>query len=103
MAIGVEQAMKSTIKMHNIYLFGNGSGILATASDANTKVTIPFANNDKAWSGDHCIHPDLVPGVLFTSIVLDQEKPARIVDIAPTTLELLGVDRPAYMDGHSLL
>jgi predicted AlkP superfamily phosphohydrolase/phosphomutase len=62
-----------------------------------------FSDNTKAWSGDHCIHPDLVPGVLFTNIKLDQEKPARIVDIAPTTLELLGVERPAYMDGHSLL
>jgi bisphosphoglycerate-independent phosphoglycerate mutase (AlkP superfamily) len=49
------------------------------------------------------VHPDLVPGVLFTSIRLDQDKPARIIDIAPTTLDLLGVDRPAYMDGHSLL
>jgi predicted AlkP superfamily phosphohydrolase/phosphomutase len=24
-----------------------------------------FSDNTKAWSGDHCIHPDLVPGVLF--------------------------------------
>ena len=62
-----------------------------------------FCDNTKAWSGDHCIHPDLVPGVLFTSMKLDEAKPARIVDIAPTTLELLGVERPAYMDGHSLL
>jgi bisphosphoglycerate-independent phosphoglycerate mutase (AlkP superfamily) len=34
---------------------------------------------------------------------LDNEKPAHIVDIAPTTLELLGVETPAYMDGQSLL
>lgn len=62
-----------------------------------------FLDNKKAWSGDHCIHPDLVPGVLFTNIQLDGTKAARIVDIAPTTMELLGVDTPAYMDGHSLL
>ena len=62
-----------------------------------------FCDNKKAWSGDHCIHPDLVPGVLFTSIKLDTAKPAHIMDIAPTTLELLGVEKPAYMDGHSLL
>jgi predicted AlkP superfamily phosphohydrolase/phosphomutase len=62
-----------------------------------------FSDNKKAWSGDHCIHPDLVPGVLFSNIKLNQEQPARIVDIAPTTLELLGVETPAYMDGHSLL
>jgi predicted AlkP superfamily phosphohydrolase/phosphomutase len=62
-----------------------------------------FCDNTKAWSGDHCIHPDLVPGVLFTNRKLTAEKPARIVDIAPTTLELLGVEKPAYMDGCSLL
>ncbi len=62
-----------------------------------------FSDNKKAWSGDHCVHPEFVPGVLFTSRALDEAKPARIVDIAPTTLELLGVERPAYMDGRSLL
>jgi predicted AlkP superfamily phosphohydrolase/phosphomutase len=62
-----------------------------------------FCDNTKAWSGDHCIHPDLVPGVLFTNLKLNEEKKARIVDIAPSTLELLGVPKPSYMDGHSLL
>jgi predicted AlkP superfamily phosphohydrolase/phosphomutase len=62
-----------------------------------------FCDNTKAWSGDHCVHPDLVPGVLFTNWKLSDEKSARIVDIAPTALELLGVTRPAYMDGSSLL
>ncbi|MFO0915027.1 MAG: alkaline phosphatase family protein [Pirellulales bacterium] len=62
-----------------------------------------FTDNRKAWSGDHCVHPELVPGVLFTSIKLNTDKPARIIDIAPTTLELLGVERPAYMDGVSLV
>ena len=23
--------------------------------------------NDRKWSGDHCVDPELVPGVLFTS------------------------------------
>ena len=62
-----------------------------------------FSDNKKAWSGDHCIHPDLVPGVLFTSTQLAEGRPAKIVDIAPTTLELLGIETPAYMDGQSLL
>jgi predicted AlkP superfamily phosphohydrolase/phosphomutase len=61
-----------------------------------------FSDNTKAWSGDHCIHPQLVPGVLFSNLKLKTEG-ARIIDLAPTTLDLLGVDTPAYMDGHSLL
>jgi predicted AlkP superfamily phosphohydrolase/phosphomutase len=61
-----------------------------------------FSDNTKAWSGDHCIHPSLVPGVLFSSYRLNAAE-AEIVDLGPTVLELLGVDTPAYMDGKSLV
>jgi predicted AlkP superfamily phosphohydrolase/phosphomutase len=61
-----------------------------------------FSDNTKAWSGDHCIHPRLVPGILFSNLQL-RDGPASIVDMAPTTLDLLGVDKPSYMDGKSLL
>ncbi len=61
-----------------------------------------FSDNVKAWSGDHCVHPELVPGVLFSSRKLDLDDP-NIVDLAPTTLDLFGVGKPAYMDGKSLL
>jgi predicted AlkP superfamily phosphohydrolase/phosphomutase len=61
-----------------------------------------ISDNTKAWSGDHCIHPRLVPGILFSNLKLT-DRPANIVDLAPTTLDLLGVDTPAYMEGSSLL
>ncbi len=61
-----------------------------------------FSDNVKAWSGDHCIHPDLVPGVLLCNRKLDAAG-ASIVDLAPTTLEIFGVEKPSYMDGKSLL
>jgi predicted AlkP superfamily phosphohydrolase/phosphomutase len=61
-----------------------------------------FADNVKAWSGDHCVHPAHVPGVLFASRPLGAD-PAAIVDLAPTVLDLFGVRIPAYMDGKSLL
>ena len=61
-----------------------------------------FCDNLKGWSGDHCLHPDLVPGILFSNLRLSDE-PASIIDLAPTTLELFGVNIPAYMDGKSLL
>jgi predicted AlkP superfamily phosphohydrolase/phosphomutase len=60
-----------------------------------------FSDNVKAWSGDHCIHPRLVPGVLFSNLALRDV--ASIIDLAPTALDLLGVKTPAYMDGESLL
>ncbi len=61
-----------------------------------------FSDNVKAWSGDHCIHPDLVPGVLFSNRKLDRTDP-DILDLAPTVLDLFGVKKPTYMDGESLL
>ena len=61
-----------------------------------------ISDNEKAWSGDHCMHPDSVPGILFSNLSLEDESP-NIIDLGPTALKLLGVDRPAYMDGKPLL
>jgi predicted AlkP superfamily phosphohydrolase/phosphomutase len=57
-----------------------------------------FEDNAKAWSGDHCVDPPLVPGVLFSNRILDTEDPG-IEDMAPTALGLFGVPRPAWMEG----
>jgi predicted AlkP superfamily phosphohydrolase/phosphomutase len=60
-----------------------------------------FSDNLKAWSGDHMLHPELVPGILFSNVKLRED--ANIIDLAPTALELFGVEKPKYMDGKSLL
>ena len=63
-----------------------------------------FDDNTKAWSGDHCIDPKLVPGVLIANRDLGAaDREPVISDLAPTLLELCGVDAPAYMDGASLV
>jgi len=59
-------------------------------------------DNTKAWSGDHCIDPEIVPGIFFCSHKIDKPK-AAIVDIAPTVLKLFALDPPAHMDGTSLI
>jgi predicted AlkP superfamily phosphohydrolase/phosphomutase len=61
-----------------------------------------FEDNVKAWGGDHCIDPEVVPGVLFMNIRLKEKDPS-IMDVAPTVLELFGVKPPPHMDGHSLI
>lgn len=60
-----------------------------------------FEPNTKAWSGDHCIDPDEVPGVIATNRRLQLDG-AGIADVAPTLLDLFGVPTPRHMDGRSL-
>ncbi len=61
-----------------------------------------FDDNRKAWSGDHCIDPHLVPGVLFSNRKIAAEDPG-IEDMAPTALDLFGIPVPAYMEGKPVL
>jgi predicted AlkP superfamily phosphohydrolase/phosphomutase len=70
----------------------------AAVGRTTTKI---FHPNTKAWSGDHCVDPSVVPGVLFSNHPIEAEK-ARLLDIAPTVLELFGVPAPDYMDGVAL-
>ena len=64
--------------------------------------SIVFEDNTKAWSGDHCIDPRIVPGILLCNHKISTENPA-IIDIAPTALELFGLKVPSHMDGRSLI
>jgi predicted AlkP superfamily phosphohydrolase/phosphomutase len=74
-----------------------------TSWDAATGKVAPtvFEDNVKAWSGDHCVDPLLVPGVLFSNRKLDAEDPG-IEDMAPTALQLFGIEPPAWMEGKSV-
>jgi predicted AlkP superfamily phosphohydrolase/phosphomutase len=60
-----------------------------------------FHDNTKAWSGDHCIDPSLIPGVLFCNHAIEAENP-RLMDIGPTILQLFGIPVPAHMDGKTM-
>ena len=63
-----------------------------------------ITDNTKSWSGDHCVDPQVVPGILFSDQELRAGRPLpNMVDLAPTILELLGVEPPGYMTGKSLL
>jgi predicted AlkP superfamily phosphohydrolase/phosphomutase len=57
-----------------------------------------FETNDKPWSGDHCVDPPLVPGVLFANRKIDAQNPG-LEDLAPTILQMFGVDPPSWMEG----
>jgi predicted AlkP superfamily phosphohydrolase/phosphomutase len=61
-----------------------------------------FEDNLRKWSGDHIVDPPLVPGILFMNRPFDKKGP-RLVDLAPTILDALGVQRGEQMEGASLL
>jgi len=83
-------------------LVGYNRGYRASWETAIGQVTKGvFHDNTKAWSGDHCIDPSLVPGVLFCNRKISDERP-RLMDIGPTVLDMFGVDVPGYMDGKAL-
>lgn len=58
-------------------------------------------DNHSKWSGDHCMDPRLVPGVLFSTVPLTDE-PVDLTDIAPSILRYFGVEPPAQMKGQSV-
>jgi predicted AlkP superfamily phosphohydrolase/phosphomutase len=108
--VGVRTVYDTATLYHGPYLenapdllIGYNAGYRISWDSATGIVAGPvFEDNVKAWSGDHCIDPRLVPGVLFTNRRIEVADPA-LVDIAPTALRLFGIEPPAYMEGRSLV
>ncbi len=83
-------------------IIGYNAGYRISWDCASGMVAGPvFEDNVKAWSGDHCIDPRLVPGVLFCNYEMEEELPA-LIDIAPSVLKLFGLNPPKHMDGKPL-
>jgi len=57
-----------------------------------------FTDNTKSWSGDHCVDPAIVPGVIFSSRPFLTETP-RLIDIPYSVMKLFGQAPPKYMQG----
>ena len=81
---------------------GYASGYRASWGAAIGAVTSSvFEENTKCWSGDHCVDPALVPGVLFSNRRFQGTDPG-IEDLAPTVLQLFGIEPPKWMEGSPL-
>ena len=80
-------------------IVGYNEGYRTSWDAAIGKVTARvIEDNAKAWSGDHCVDPLLVPGVLFCNRPIDAKDPG-IEDMAPTALWLFGIKPPDWMEG----
>ena len=85
------------------FIVGYNEGYRCSWDGAVGKVAAQvLEDNHKAWSGDHCVDPAFVPGVLFSNRKIRAEDPG-LEDLAPTALGLFGLEPPAWMEGKSLL
>ena len=85
------------------FIVGYNEGYRCSWEGAVGKVAARvLEDNQKAWSGDHCVDPVLVPGVLFANRKIDARDPG-IEDLAATALSLFGLRPPAWMEGKPLL
>jgi predicted AlkP superfamily phosphohydrolase/phosphomutase len=84
-------------------IVGYSEGYRVSWDSAVGRITgVAVDDNPKAWSGDHCVDPVLVPGVLFANRSIAAADPG-IEDLAPTALALFGIRPPAWMEGTSLV
>lgn len=84
-------------------IVGYNEGYRVSWDSVTGKVNeVLFEDNTKAWSGDHCIDPRIVPGIFFCNRKINTDSPA-IIDIAPTILNLFGLEPPKHMDGRNLI
>ena len=83
-------------------LIGYEGGYRSSWECATGAVTASvFSDNTKSWSGDHCVDPDIVPGVFFCNRRIATERP-RLVDVPVSVVELFGQKRARYMQGEML-
>ncbi|MBP7147599.1 MAG: alkaline phosphatase family protein [Acidobacteria bacterium] len=61
-----------------------------------------FEDNLEKWSGDHCMDPDLIPGVLMCNRPIKSEKPA-LYDLTATILDEFGAEIPKEVIGKPIL
>lgn len=59
-------------------------------------------DNTAKWSGDHCVSPDVVPGIFLCNRPIKADFPA-FTDITPSILQLFGIDKPQEMVGNPVI
>jgi len=58
-------------------------------------------DNTAKWSGDHCMAPEVIPGILLTNRKIKVKSPA-LYDLTPTFLQIFGIEKPTEMIGKPI-
>jgi predicted AlkP superfamily phosphohydrolase/phosphomutase len=84
-------------------IVGYNRGYRASWQTALGKIpTQWYENNTQKWSGDHCMAPDLLPGILLMNRPIRRPR-ASLHDLTATILSSFGIKTPADMKGSSIL
>jgi predicted AlkP superfamily phosphohydrolase/phosphomutase len=85
-------------------LVGYNRGYRASWQTALGKMPkIWYETNDKKWSGDHCMAPDLLPGMMLMNRKPPGAAEASLQDLTATILAALDVPIPREMNGKNIL
>lgn len=88
----VEEAPDIVVGYNNGYRVSSGSALGRLPRD------IIEDNKDK-WSGDHCMAPEILPGILLTNQKIKLKSPC-LYDLTPTILQAFGIAKPEEMIGR---
>lgn len=58
-------------------------------------------DNTEKWSGDHCMAPDVIPGILLANRKIKADSPA-LYDLTPTILKIFGLPKTREMIGEPI-
>ena len=58
-------------------------------------------DNTEKWSGDHCMDPEVVPGIILTNRKIKAKSPA-LHDLMPTILKIFGAEIPKEIKGKPI-
>jgi predicted AlkP superfamily phosphohydrolase/phosphomutase len=61
-----------------------------------------ITDNTAKWSGDHCVAPDVVPGIFLSNQRVDVRYPA-FHDITPTILRIFNIEVPQEITGKPII
>ncbi|MGD9344828.1 MAG: alkaline phosphatase family protein [Candidatus Aminicenantes bacterium] len=61
-----------------------------------------IVDNTEKWSGDHCVAPEIVPGIFLINRKMKANNP-EFIDVTATILKIFGINKPADMRGTSVI
>ena len=60
-----------------------------------------FEDNTEKWSGDHCMDPEVLPGILLSNEKIKAQSPA-LYDVTATVLSIFDIPKPGEMVGKTV-